>query len=814
MKNRLLAISLALASVCAAPAQQLRYDRPARYFEEALLLGNGRLGATVYGDPAGERISLNDITLWSGEPEDTIFAPEAYRAIPAIRAALAREDYRAADSLQHLVQGHYTSDYHPLGELTIRYTDRSADLPADYERSLDLANAEATAHYTAGGYPVDCRYYASAPDSVIVVELNTADPAGLNAIVGLGSQLPHRTTAIGDGLTMSGYGAWRTYPGYAQAEPKIAFDPGRGIHFCTKARIISDGRTFADTDSTVNIVGARWVRLLLTNTTDFEGPDRRPGSSGRDIAAQAADIVARAADLSPQELLARHRADYGALYNRVRLDLGTTDPAIAALTTDRQLLQYTDSAAHNPGLEETFFQYGRYLLISSSRTDGVPANLQGLWNEHISPPWSSNYTTNINLEENYWPSTIANLGELQRPLLTFIDRLASERHGVASARHYYGVDNGGWALGQNSDIWATTNPVGMHSGDPCWANWPMGSAWLSSHIWESYLFSQDRDELRRHWPALRGAALFCLGWLVEGPDGELITSPGTSPENVYLTPDGYRGATLYGGTADLAMARQCLMDARAAALTLHTDSALVRQIDSVLPRLRPYHIGRRGNLQEWYHDWDDAEPTHRHQSHLYGLFPGRHITPRDNPELVGAAARTLELKGDRTTGWSTAWRVNLGARMRDAATAYHFYRTLLRYVSPDKYQGEDARRGGGTYPNLLGAHAPFQIDSNFGGTAGVAEMLMQSQAPAEPDGLYTVDLLPALPAEWADGSVEGLRARGGTEVAINWHNGRLTQATLRSVTGHDTEVRVRYGDTERTVTVTPAGTTITPDTLL
>jgi alpha-L-fucosidase 2 len=450
------------------------------------------------------------------------------------------------------------------------------------------------------------------------------------------------------------------------------------------------------------------------------------------------------------------------------------------------LKEYIDENRFNPDLEALYFQYGRYLLISCSRTPNVPANLQGLWNESILPPWSCNYTSNINVEENYWAAETAALPEMHQSLFSFMKELQGS--GELTAKAYYGVDRG-WCLAHNTDIWAMTCPVGLHTGDPMWANWNMGGAWLSTHIWEHYTFSLDKAFLKEYYPVLKGAAEFCLGWLVNSSDiipqtssiDYLITAPATSPENSFVTPDGYHGRTCYGGFADIAMIRECLTDARDAAVILRCDEDFVVEANKALARLQPYKIGHKGNLQEWFYDWEDEDPHHRHQSHLFGVYPGHHLDDGVNTKeaIHRAALRTLELKGDQTTGWSTGWRVNLYARLHDAKNAYHIYRKLLSYVSPDGYRGPDARRGGGTYPNLLDAHSPFQIDGNFGGCAGVIEMLMQSDySVGEGSPLTTIELLPALPDNWKDGSVSGIRARGGITVDMTWKNKQVTKLTL------------------------------------
>ena len=446
-------------------------------------------------------------------------------------------------------------------------------------------------------------------------------------------------------------------------------------------------------------------------------------------------------------------------------------------------------------------QYGRYLLISSSRTPGVPANLQGLWTPHLRSPWRGNYTVNINLEENYWPAEVANMPEMVMPLNDFVKALSET--GRHTAKHYYGIDKG-WCSSHNSDIWAMSNPVGEKNEKPEWANWNFGGAWLVNTLWEHYQYNPDEEYLRQTvYPLMKGATEFMLEWMIRNPKNtdEWITAPSTSPENEYVTDKGYHGMTCYGGTADLAILRELFANTLQAAKILKTDEALATTIEDRLQHLHPYTIGKMGDINEWYYDWDDYDFHHRHQSHLIGLYPGSHITTQETPELAAAAKRALEIKGDKTTGWSTGWRINLWARLHDSDNAYHIFQKLLTYVSPDKYKGPDKKKSGGTYPNLFDAHPPFQIDGNFGGVAGVCEMLMQSKI--EWNSMKDIDipsvcieLLPALPSAWKDGHVEGLCARGGIVVNMTWKSGRVKDLVLTAQ--RNTQVTILYNGKQKT----------------
>jgi len=752
--TRILSFVLLLLLGGVSFAQHLHYSRPAHFFEEAMVIGNGNLGAIIYGGVSENRISLNDITLWTGDPDTVTYNLSHH--VDGVRQALFREDYVKANELNRQLQGHYSENYQPLGWITI--SDSSLSDSSSYRRGLNME--EALAYDRFGS--VERTYFASAPDSVVVIRLQ-GQP---NATLEFHSLLPHTVSLKDDEIIVDGYVAYHSLPHYLwDVKQKFYYDSTRGIHFRTIIKRVGD-------------------LVLVSNVTSYDHKDYR-----RDVRARIDKAAAKTYDC----LKERHLHDYQHLYGSFDLFLGSNASEDLSLPTDRRLRLNSDETTFHPALEADYIRYGRYLLISCSRTLGVPANLQGLWNEQILPPWSSNYTTNINVEENYWPAEITGLGSLHRKsLIEWILRLSF--NGERSARGIYGVQRG-WCLGQNSDIWAMTNPVGLQKGDPSWACWTMGGAWLATHLWEHYAFTMDETYLAEVYDAIKGAADFCIDWLVE-KDGYLLTAPGTSPENIFITPQGDHVATLYGSTSDLAMIRECLLDVRSAARVLHRDALYCDTIDQVLARLYPYQVGRDGNLQEWYHDWPDAEPQHRHQSHLFGLYPGHHITLDSTPQLAQACARTLAVKGDNTTGWSCGWRVNLYARLHQAEDAYHMFRQLMRYVSPDDYQGSDKVCGGGTYPNMLDAHSPFQIDGNFGGTAGAIEMLAQSSLE------QGVDLLPALPACWArEGWVRGLRVRGGFSIDFSWKEGRVTSLKVHNLTSRSRTITLRSRDQKWVVKV-------------
>ena len=770
MRQYLLISALFCLSATAQTTQApmvLQYDKPASYFEESLPIGNGKIGALVYGGTDDNIIYLNDITLWTGKPVDRNLDADAHKWIPDIRKALFNEDYALADSLQLHVQGPNSQHFQPLGTLHIK--DLGLGEVSNYHRSLNLDSAIIKDSYVRDGATVTREYFASNPDKLIAIRLR----GDINCRIALTAQVPHKVKAIPTQLTMTGHATG---------------NPQESIHFCTMLNVKTDGEVSA-ADSSLTIMNAKEAIIYIVNETSFNGFDKHPVNEGAPYLETVANDIWHTQNYSFDEFYERHLADYKTIYDRVKIDLGGRKEISHLLPLTSHLLKnYTDGGGQSRYLEELYFQFGRYLLISSSRTENVPANLQGLWTPHLWSPWRGNYTVNINLEENYWPAFVANMAEMAQPLDGFVKALAA--NGQYTAKNYYGI-NEGWCSSHNSDIWAMTNPVGEKNEKPEWANWNLGGAWLVHTLWERYQFTQDKEYLRTvAYPLMKGAAQFCLRWLIENPKapGELITAPSTSPENEYKTDKGYHGMTCYGGTADMAIIRELFINTIAAGKILGDKN---KEMEKALARLHPYTIGHMGDINEWYYDWDDWDFQHRHQSHLIGLYPGNHLT---DATLQKAAEKSLEIKGDKTTGWSTGWRINLWARLHKPEQAYHIYQKLLTYVSPDKYRGPDRRRSGGTYPNLFDAHPPFQIDGNFGGTAGVCEMLMQSSMV---NSQCSIELLPALPEAWKEGAVSGLCARGGFEVSFKWKGGKVRDCQIKAK--NNSSVTLLYNGQQKTV---------------
>ncbi len=728
---------------------KLWYNKPAAIWNEALPLGNGRLGAMVFGDPAVERLQLNEETIWGGSPNSNAH-DKALKALPIVRQLIFEGKYDEAQDLATREIRSQTNNgmpYQTFGSVYISFPGHQNY--SNYYRDLNIENATAKVQYSVNGVTFTREILTSFSDQVIAVKLTASQPGSITCNVFMNSPFDKTVTSTeGNQIALAGISS------------TVEGQKGK-VKFQGRLTAKNSGGEVSVSNGIISVNKADSVTLYISIATNFKNYQDISG----DEVAKSKEYLEKATSKDFETIKKAHIAFYQKFFNRVALDLSSNEKA--KLPTDERIRDF--SKQFDPQLAALYFQFGRYLLISSSQPGGQPANLQGIWNDMLAPPWESKYTMNINAEMNYWPAELTNLSEMHEPFIEMAKELSVT--GAATAKIMYNAK--GWVLHHNTDIWRITGPIDNSTS----GMWPTGGAWVCQDLWERYLYTGDKKYLNEIYPIMKGATEFFLDFMVQDPNsGYLVVVPSNSPENTHAGGTG-KSTIASGTTMDNQLIFDLFTHVIEASEVVAPDQAFAKKIKEALNKMAPMKVGQYSQLQEWQEDWDNPEDKHRHVSHLYGLFPSNQISPFRTPELFEAAKNSLNYRGDESTGWSMGWKVNLWARLLDGDHAYKLLQDQLHLVTPEQ------RRGGGTYPNMFDAHQPFQIDGNFGCTAGIAEMLMQSQEDA-------IQLLPALPSVWKDGSVKGLVTRGGFVIDMIWKNNKVSTLKIYSKIGGNCRLRL------------------------